>query len=93
MVQRAAFIDQNKASMDPAYKAEAIKTLPQLVRQRSLTDQALKQTQSTLSKLVDAHSALLRAVTSKADVQAEFSALIAEGQRIKSFYDSLQKKG
>ena len=93
MLQQAAFVDQNKARMDPTSKAEAIKNLPQLVRQRSLADQALKQTQATLSKLVDAHSALLRAVSSKTDVQAEFSALISEGQRIKSFYDSLQKKG
>ena len=92
MMQQAAFIDENKARMDPSSKAEAIKNLPQLVRQRSLADQALKQTQATLSRLVDAHSALLRAVNSQTDVKAEFSALISEGQRIKSFYDSLQKK-
>lgn len=92
MVQQVAFIDQNKDRMDPASKAEAIEKLPQLVRRRSLTDQALKETQTTLSKLIDAHSALLRAVKSKGDVQAECSALISEGQRIKSFYDSLQKK-
>src|SRR5437867_12859097 len=92
MVQQAAFVDQNKARMDPTTKAGAVKNLPQLVGQRSLADQALEQTQATLSKLVDAHSALLRAVNSKTDVQAEFSALISEGQRIKSFYDSLQKK-
>ena len=93
IVQQVAFIDENKDRMDPASKAEAIKKLPQLVRQRFLADQALKQTQATLAKLVDAHSALLEAVNSKTDVQAEFSALISEGQRIKSFYDSLQKKG
>ena len=58
MMQQAAFIDQNKARMDATSKAEAVKNLPQLVRQRSLADQALKQTQTTLSKLVDAHSAL-----------------------------------
>src|SRR5205809_2907479 len=75
MMQQAAFVDQNNARMDPASKAEAIKNLPQLVRQRSLADQALKQTQATLSKLVDAHSALLRAVNSQTDVKAEFSAL------------------
>jgi hypothetical protein len=93
IMQQVAFIDENKDRMDPQSKAEAIKRLPQLVRQRFLADQALKQTQSTLSKLVDAHAALLQAVNSKTDVQAEFSALISEGQRIKSFYDSLQKKG
>lgn len=92
MVQQVAFIDQNKDRMDPTSKAEAIEKLPQLVRQRSLADQALKETQVTLSKLVDAHAALLRAVKSKGDVQAECLALISEGQRIKSFYDSLQKK-
>ncbi|HYL16257.1 MAG TPA: hypothetical protein VEV41_24705 [Terriglobales bacterium] len=92
-LQQVAFIDHNKDHMDPASKAEAIKKLPQLVRQRALADQTLKQTQVTLSKLVEAHSALLRAVQSKTDIQAEFSALIGEGQRIKSFYDSLQKKG
>jgi len=93
MVQQVAFIDENKDRMDPASKADAIKRLPQLVRQRFLADQTLKQTQQTLSKLVAAHSALLKAVNSKTDVEAEFSALIAEGQRIKGFYDSLQKKG
>lgn len=93
MVQQVAFIDENKDRLDPASKADAIKRLPQLVRQRSLADQTLKQTQQTLSKLVDAHTALLQAVNSKTDVEAEFSALISEGQRIKSFYDSLQKKG
>lgn len=92
MVQQVAFIDQNKDRMDSTSKAEAIEKLPNLVRQRSLADQALKQTQATLSKLVDAHAALLRAVKSKGDVQAECSALISEGQRIKGFYDSLQKK-
>jgi hypothetical protein len=92
MIQQVAFIDQNKDRMGAASKAEAIEKLPQLVRKRSLADQALKQTQSTLSKLVDAHSALLRAVESKGNVQAECSALISEGQRIKAFYDSLQKK-
>ena len=92
MMQQVAFIDQNKDRMDAASKAEAIEKLPQLVRQRSLADQALKQTGSTLSKLVDAHSALLRAAKSKGDIQAECSALISEGQRIKAFYDSLQKK-
>jgi hypothetical protein len=92
MMQQVAFIDQNKDRMDAASKAESIEKLPQLVRQRSLADQALKQTESTLSKLVDAHSALFRAVKSKGDIQAECSALISEGQRIKAFYDSLQKK-
>jgi hypothetical protein len=93
MTQQAAFIDHNKDKMDPASKAEAIRNLPQLVRQRSIADQVLKETQATLSKLVEAHSALQRAVHSKADVRSAFSALIAQGQRIKSFYDSLQKKG
>jgi hypothetical protein len=53
---------------------------------------ALKETQATLSKLIDAHAALLRAVKSKDDIQAECSALILEGQRVKSFYNMLQKK-
>lgn len=92
MVQQVAFIDQNKDRMDPAAKAEAIEKLPDLVKRRSLADQALKQTQATLSKLVDTHAALLRAVKAKGDIEAECSALISEGQRIKSFYDSLQKK-
>jgi hypothetical protein len=78
--------------MDPAAKAQAIEQLPQLLKRRSLADQTLKETQATLSKLVDTHAALLRAVKSKGDIQAECSALISEGQRIKTFYDSLQKK-
>ncbi len=92
MVQQVAFIEQNKDRMDPIAKAAAIEELPQLVKRRSLADQALKQTQATLSKLVDTHAALLRAVKSKGDIQAECSALISEGQRIKNFYESLQKK-
>jgi hypothetical protein len=92
MIQQVAFIDQNKDRMDPATKTEAIERLPQLLKRRSLADQTFKETQATLSKLVDTHAALLRAVKSKGDIQAECSALISEGQRIKSFYDSLQKK-
>jgi hypothetical protein len=92
MIQQVAFIDQNKDRMDPATKTEAIERLPQLLKRRSLADQTLKETQATLSKLVDTHAALLRAVKSKGDIQADCSALISEGERIKRFYDSLQKK-
>jgi hypothetical protein len=92
LIQKVAFLDHNKDRMDPGSKAEIIRSLPQLVRQRSLADQTLKQTKVTLSTLVDAHAALLRAIRSKTDIQASLSALIAEGQRIKGFYDSLQKK-
>jgi hypothetical protein len=92
MVQQVAFIDQNKGHMDPISKSTEIRKLPSLVRQRSLADQTLRQTQSTLAKLVEAHAELLRAASSKADIHAEFTALISEAQRIKGFYDSLQKK-
>ena len=92
LLQQVAFIDHNKDHLDPASKAAEVRKLPVLIRQRSLADQTLKQTQATLSELVDAHGALLRATKAKTDVQAEFSALISEAQRIKSFYDSLQKK-
>lgn len=92
LIQKVAFLDHNKERMDSGSKAEIIRSLPQLVRQRSLADQTLRQTKVTLSTLVDAHSALLRAMQSKTDIQSSLSVLIAEGQRIKGFYDSLQKK-
>jgi hypothetical protein len=92
ILQQDAFIKKYEDHMDPLTRAGAIRELPRLVRQRNLADKTLEQTQSTLAKLVDAHSALLKAVVSKGDIQSELSALISEGQRIKSFYDSLQKK-
>jgi len=92
LLQQVAFIDHNKDHLDPASKAAEISKLPALVRQRSLADQTLKQTQATLSELVDAHAALLRATKAKTDVSTEFSVLLSEAQRIKSFYNSLQKK-
>ena len=92
LLQQMAFIDHNKDRLDPASKAIEIRKLPAIVRQRSLADQTFKQTQATLSELVDAHAALLRATKAKADVSTEFSVLLSEAQRIKSFYNSLQKK-
>jgi hypothetical protein len=92
MIQQVAFIDQNKDRMDPSTKTEAIERLPQLLERRSLADETLKETQATLSKLVDTHGALLRSVKSKGDIQGECSSLISEGERIKRFYDSLRKK-
>src|SRR6266851_100052 len=92
LLQQVAFIDHNKDHFDPASKAAEIRKLPALVRQRSLADQTLKQTQAALTELVDAHGALLRATKAKTDVHTEFSALLSEAQRLQSFYDSLQKK-
>jgi hypothetical protein len=92
ILQQDTFIKKYGQQLGPLDKAEAVRTLPRLVRQRELADKTLQQTQSTLAKLVDAHTALLKAVQSKGDIQAELSVLISEGQRIKAFYDSLQKK-
>jgi hypothetical protein len=91
MIQQPAFIDHNKDRMDPEVKAQEIRKLLQLVAERARADDALKQTAQSMSQLVDAHAEILRAVQGKTDLHADISALIAEGQRIKAFYESLQK--
>ena len=92
LVQQIAFIDQNKEHMDPISRAAEIRKLPALVRQRSVADQTLRQTQSTLNELVDAHAELLVAAKSKASLHSAFDGLIVEAQRLKGFYDSLQSQ-
>src|SRR5439155_26278876 len=61
------------------------------VDERAKGDDALRQTSESMGKLVQAHNELLRAVQTKAGLHADISALISEGQRIKTFYESLQK--
>jgi hypothetical protein len=91
MIQESAFIDHNNGQLDALTRAAEIRKLPQLVDERDKADAALQQTAASMSKLVQAHSELLRAVQTKADLHADISSLISEGQRIKTFYESLQK--
>jgi methyl-accepting chemotaxis protein len=91
MIQQSAFIDHNKDRLDPVAKAREIRKLPELVDERAKADDALRQTSDSMAKLVQAHNELLRAVQTKADLHADISALISEGERIKTFYESLQK--
>ncbi len=91
MIQESAFIDHNKEQLGPLAKAQEIRKLPQLVDERAKADDALRQTSESMGKLVQAHNELLRAVQTKADLHTDISALISEGQRIKTFYESLQK--
>ncbi len=91
MLQQSAFIDHNKDKLDPLAKAQEIRKLPQMVDERAKADDALRQTADSMAKLVQAHNELLHAVQTKADLHADISALISEGERIKTFYESLQK--
>ncbi len=91
MVQQSAFIDQNRDRLDPSAKSMEIRKLYQLVDERNRADDALRQTAESMSKLVTAHQEVLRAVQGKTDLHADISALISEGQRIKTFYESLSK--
>jgi hypothetical protein len=91
MVQQSAFIDHNKGQLDPLVKAKEIRKLPQLVDERDKADDALRQTAESMAKLVQAHAEVMRAVKTKVDLHADISALVSEGQGIKTFYESLQK--
>jgi transketolase len=91
MIQQSAFIDHNKGQLDPLAKAKEIRKLPQLVDERDKADDALRQTAESMAKLVQAHAEVMRAVKTKVDLHADISALVSEGQGIKTFYESLQK--
>jgi hypothetical protein len=91
MREQVAFIDHNSPWHDPIAKAQEIRKLVQMADEREKADNLLRQTTESLSGLVSAHRELLKAVQTKQDLHADLSALIAEGQRIKSFYDALQK--
>jgi hypothetical protein len=91
MIEQSAFIDHNKDRLDPGAKSIEIRKLYQLVDERNRADNALRQTAESMSKLVTAHQEILRAVQGKTDLHADISALISEGQRIKTFYESLSK--
>jgi hypothetical protein len=91
MIHQSTFINDNKSRLEPLVKAQEIRKLPQLVDERERADDALRHTAESLSRLVDAHEEILRAVRTKQDLHANISALISEGERIKEFYDSLQK--
>jgi hypothetical protein len=91
MIQESAFIDHNKEQLGPLAKAQEIRKLPQLVDERDKADDALRQTAESMGKLVQAHQELLHAVQTKTDLHADISALISEGERIKTFYELLQR--
>ena len=90
MMDKSAFIDHNKGSMDAMTRAAEIRKLPALVRQQLLADKTLAQTQSGLKKIAATHAQLTKALTDKASFTAQASELVSEGQRIKEFYVSLE---
>lgn len=93
MTDQDAFIRANSAKLDASARRIEITKLPRLVEDRRRADLALAATQKTLTQLIEAHAKLRDA---KDDDDGGFLAaiqqLVAEGQRIKDFYESLETK-
>ena len=66
-----------------------IQKLPALVQQQRTTDQTLKQVQATVKQLAAAHTELLKAVQSKQTLTADLGNLLAEAQRLNTYYQTL----
>jgi hypothetical protein len=79
-------------SVSPDLKLNAIKQIAVLVQQKKAADDCLKQVATTLRQMAKAHAELVKAANAKQDLQADLNGLIAEGQRLGSYYESLGNK-
>jgi len=66
-----------------------IEKLPALVHQQQSADNTLKQVQATVKQLAAAHTELVKAVQSKQDLPADLDDLVAEAERLNTYYQSL----
>jgi hypothetical protein len=80
------------ACFGPEVRLAEIQKLPALVQQRNAADQTLQQVQATIKQLARAHTELVKAAQSKQNLSADLADLIAESERLSSYYTSLSKQ-
>jgi hypothetical protein len=73
----------------PDVRLAEIQKLPALVQQRNAADQTLQQVQVTVKQLAQAHTELVKAAQSKQHLTADLDDLVAEAQRLNTYYSSL----
>ena len=73
----------------PDARFAEIQKLPALVQQRNTADQTLVQVQVTIKQLARAHTELVRAAQTKQNLTADLGDLLAEAQRLNTYYTSL----
>ncbi len=67
----------------------AVKQLAVLTAQQKAADQVLVQVAKSLTQMAQAHAKLMTAANSKDTVAVDFSDLLAEAQRLNSYYQTL----
>jgi hypothetical protein len=75
----------------PQERLSEIEKLPALVEQRNETDETLQQVQATVKQLARAHTELLKAAQTKQTLTADLGDLVAESERLNTYYGSLSK--
>ena len=75
----------------PEIRLAEIEKLPALVEQRNAADQTLQQVQATVKQLGRAHTELLKAARTKENLTADLGDLLAESERLNTYYNSLSK--
>ena len=73
----------------PEVRLTEIQKLPALVKQRNSADQTLQQVTMTLKQLAQANTELAKAAQTKQDMTADIGDLLAESQRLYTYYNSL----
>jgi hypothetical protein len=73
----------------PDVRLAEIQKLPALVGQRNAAEKTLQQVQVTLKQLAQAHTELVKAAQTKQTLTADLGDLLAEAQRLSTYYNSL----
>ena len=84
------YVEANINSFTPDAKLAAIEKLPTLAAQQRQADMTLQQASVTVAQLAKAHTELVKAAKTKQDYRADLGDLLAEAQRLNSYYQSLQ---
>jgi hypothetical protein len=87
------YVSKNYFGKDvsPDSRFAAIKQLVSLSVQRRAADQTLAQVAVTIKQMAHAHTELVKAAKAKQPLTADVSDLLAEAQRLNSYYNSLEK--
>lgn len=84
------YVESNMSSFTPDARLAAIEKLPTLAAQQRQADITLQQAQVTVAQLGKAHTELVKSTQAKQDFRADLGNLVAETQRLSSYYQSLQ---
>ena len=91
--RQCLFIERNKNKLDPIQLRNEIKVMITLETEQKQADATLKAIQESLKKLRDTHNRIEECFDKNTvEIDSLISGLIAEGKRIKEFYDKLEKK-